>query len=1397
MAGNILGYSKKITLSLLILLSFSSNALLSQKILSGNLNQPSTHVVTIAADRVTVDDVTGFSPGDTILLIQMQGVKVLLSPYGSIQDKFGEPGMHEFLIISAINGGNEIVFSRNILASYDPNGNIQIVRVPYYNSATVTGSALYCDEWDPVSKSGGVLAIIIGRRLKLEADIDLSGRGFKGAVDAIGGGLCLESYTGEDYYPLTFTNAGLKGEGVANYTEFNQPLLPDYAKGLGPNWTGGGGGDGRFSGGGGGSNRGIGGQGGIEDNIYCPAPFPGGLGGFVADHPTLLNRIYMGGGGGASTSFTGLSQPAGNGGGIVIIVTDTIIGNGGKIISNGNDGGLAVVDGGSGGGGAGGSIALSLNSYGSAPLEFSVTGGHGGDNPGTFGEGGGGGGGLLYVSTNTTGNVTNLINGGLAGNYPSSAFSGGNGEIRSGFKAVLNGFLFNSIRSSVTLNQVDSICSNVIIPKITGTIPVGGTPPYSYLWEKSYDEVSWTTLTNDADPTNYTPSVLETDTVYFRRTITDSSIPTVLVDVSKTVKIIVQTAIADNLVGKDTTICYNQNPLSLIPLTAGPLNGNGSYAYRWIENNTNTNWITSPDASGINDNPDYDPPVLTDTTYYQRIVTSGRCIDYSPTVTITVLPLITGNITTRPDSVICEGSLFNSLGASAPGGGDMTFKYLWQDSINAGTWVPATGVNDGTTFSVDTSTFSVIENRYFRRVVYSGPDDVCRNNSSPIQLTRYHKIENNSILADQTIGWDSIPSPLIGSDPLFGDLTYTYVWESMINSQPWAPADVSPHTLKDYGPINLTDTTWYRRIVNSSVCSDTSNILVVNVHDQIIKNTVSFVSGFVEDTICSGSVPEILNGELPEGGSAIPGDYAYKWYSSLTGGPLQSEWSEITGSTAQNYQPGSLTQTTFFRREVGSPIASPTAISVSNSIKITVLPLISNSISGVDSVCYETQPLAFLESHSGGDNLYSFTWQDSTDATGWNDIAGYIYSSSPAYQPPNLLSESKYRRIVYSGSNDCCIDTSNVLNIGIHPLPTGTITSTTDTSICEGSDVSLRISLTGASAWNIIYNENLTPIAVNDITSPDITLLASPVTSTALTSYTYTLASIQDKNGCIATSLVGSRKADVYKVPVANAGVDADTCGPTYSLKAIPSVGTGTWYYPVAVLSSTGNSSSSTITIDSTFAGSNITHKFYWEEVNWQCKNRDSVEITFDKRVGAVNAGQDTALYSFDNVMHMTGDPLLEVGTGLWTVIDGTGDFEDVTSGQTKVRNLSKGNNKFLWTVTNGTCFSEDMVTIEVYELIIPEGFSPNNDPGNYNNEFIITGLDLPNQIAELKVVNGAGTEVYSTSNTDGQEWLAWDGKNSKGYDLPEGTYYYLLKITSKFNDQVFKKSGFIILKRY
>jgi gliding motility-associated-like protein len=1230
MTGNFLRHSKRLIFCLLML-GFSTNALFSQKELSGNLNQPAAHVVSISgSDRVIVNNVAGFNVSDTIVIIQMQGVGINTptTGYGYIQSIFGQPGLHEFMIIQSVNGGtNEIVFRNNLLNTYDPIGNIQIVRVPYYNNAIVTGK-LFCNPWNSTTKKGGVLALVIGRTLTLKADIDVSKCGFTGGKDTIGIGKCAMEIptTILDYYARSFTNAGFKGEGIAIHDDFGTLLAPSHMKGQGPNFTSGGGGNGRFSGGGGGSNHGAGGIGGYEDNA-CTAPQNGGLGGFKSEQPSqpaFINRIFLGGGGGASTSLTGLSPSGGNGGGIVLIVSDTVIGSGGNILANGGDGGTAVLNGGSGGGGGGGSIAISLQSYGTTPLTFNALGGKGGSNPGGYGEGGGGGGGFLYVSKAIPGNITSVLTGGLPGDYPSSlATAGGIGEQRVSFKAVLNGFLFNSISSFVTGNQVDSICSNIIPPKITGTIPVGGTGPYSYLWEKSYNQVTWLPLTNDPDPTNYTPTLIETSTVWYRRTITDNS-PTPLVDISKPVEMIVQPAITANNIGKDTTICHGQNPLPIgsVPLNSTPSNGNGIYRYKWLQNLTNSSWDTLHVAAGsIFNGKGYDPPSLTQTTYYKRFVQSGRCIDYSPTVTITVLNSITGNIITRSDSVICEGGIFPVLTSTSPGGGNLSYTYQWQDSVS--TWNPASGININTnsTYSVDTSKFPIVNNekRYFRRVVFSGPYNTCQSKSGPILLTRFHKIKNNSVQSDQIICSGDIPLVLSGvtASPTGGTGTYTFLWEQSPNgTASWTNA-IGTSTNNNYGPPALLDSTWYRRTVYSGVykslpvCTNTSTSLAINVQPSIINNSISILGSGPDTIICSGQKPnQIHKTGLPLGGGN--GIYSAQWTVSSSSTGI---YTDISGATGLTFTESALSSSVYYKLKVSSGKCN----SLSNIVTVNVLPVISGfNIEADQSIC-KNQPLQPVGSvtpgPSGGDGTYRFKWQQNVANSGWTDIS--TNGTSSAYSKSSISDPTQYRRFIYSGLRDCCHDTSNIVSISILPLP------------------------------------------------------------------------------------------------------------------AIP--------YP----------------------------------------------------------GPDTIIYSINKIYHMKAHSPPAGETGRWKILDNeTGSIDDTTGYNTTVRNLSVGNNSFLWTVNKGPCKLKDSVIIELLKNFIPQGFSPNGDA--YNNTFVVEGLYLDDNYVDLSIVNGAGTEVFKSSNRNNQTWTDWNGKNSNGIDLPQGTYYYMLKIASKkSNGPVSRLSGFIVLKRY
>ena len=1233
-------FNKRLIISLLMLISFSGY-LISQTRINNIINQYA-RVTSIGVDYVIVNDaaqVAQFIAGDTVLLIQMKGGISIVdetASFGLAHNIVGAPGKYEFLIVnSVIPATRRINLRNNRVNSYDVSGVVQLVKVPSFNSALVDGQ-LTCAPWDSIAGTGGVLAMIVGRRLALNANIDVSGKGFKGGAVVTGSGLCVESN------PLRFDkfgfhrdslNSGFKGESqmvtglLGLLTPY--PIYPNYAKGKGNNFTGGGGGNGRFSGGGGGSNYGTGGKGGREVNTCTPFPDDGGIGGRQVKNSILDFNIFLGGGGGSSTYLTGATpSPGGNGGGIVIIVCDTLIGNGFGIFSNGSTPGTASSNAGAGGGGGGGSIALCLQSFSkySAPvssLNIFARGGNGGNNLGSFGEGGGGGGGLIWLNNTTLPpNVSNSVAGGSPGTRVGAptAIAGSQGEVTA-FIPVLTGFLFNSVRSSLTGNQIDSICSNVVPKRFTGTMPVGGTPPYTYTWEKSYDQITWTPVYNGPDSINYTPTLLETNTVYFRRIVTDSDI-TPMVDISKAVRIIVHQFIKNNVIGNTDTLCYGQNPPelnSLLPL----LDGNGDYTYIWEVSLDNTSY--SP-AGSVTENY-LPPPGLTRTSWYRRIVNSARCVDISSPVRITVLDTISNNRINTPPQEICEGMLFSDLTGTIPPeltGGDNIYRYRWQRSIDGLAWDTAIGTTNGANYNPIENIPPFPGQEYYRRVVYSGSDNVCINVGKPVLLTIYPVITNNLITSgNQTICEGGTPLQLTASTPLNGKGpgSYTYTWQDSSKIHTWA--DIPGYVFvsnQNYTPPPLTDTTRYRRIVYSSACSDISNSIIINVHDEIINNDISLLSGTLSDTtICSGVVPNSLTGALPSGGSGFPGDYAYQWSSS----PDNLTWTDIpTSGTGSDYQPPLLTATTYYRRRVISGQCS----SESNHIKIEVLPLIQNNTISVNQVvCKNTSPAPLTQaagstlSGGGGAGSYSYLWEESADGVAWYSAAGPNNASNGNYQPPPLTIPMKYRRTVKSGAGDCCTSTSNVLDITIDSIPAGSI----------------------------------------------------------------------------------------------------------------------------------------------------------------------------------FNAGPDTSIYSFDYIIQMAAEPVLANGTGKWSVVEGSGSFLNDGDNQTRVSGLSKGLNRFLWTVTKGACKLEDFVDVFVYDMLIPEGFSPNNDPGNYNNTFIINGLDLSNQTAELIIINGAGNEVYSTSNRDGNIWNDWDGTNAKGIDLPEGTYYYLLKITSEGNGQVFKKSGFIILKRY
>lgn len=1297
------------------------------------------------------EDLSGLHPGDKILLVQMSGVEVYSGSgfQNSLQSytQFLNAGRYYLLSVKSVNNTTKRVdFAVSIDATIFTSGQtIQMIKI-YEDDFVDVNSTLTANAWN--GKTGGVVALLVYKKLTLNADIDVSSKGFRGAVPENGfTGLCNNSSI--YYYDSTVTGlAGKKGEGNV--------LNPwTYTKGPGCLVIGGGGGLGKFAGGGGGGNFGSGGGGGYQ-MVGCSqiAQAYGGVALSPGTNFYNLERIILGGGGGSSTwDGTHTATSGGSGGGIVLIITDTIqVSSGRKITSNG--GGVSVsATAGGGGGGAGGSIFLDINYY-KNPLPISLMGGKGGNTnttSDTTGAGGGGGGGILRIpGSSLPSNITPTFTGG-AGGVGRDAFhngaSGSNGGYFGNLSLPIFGFLFNSITGK------DTLCAGQDASAIKGSTPKGGTTSYSYEWLISTDSLTWTNIgVNNID---YDPGNLNL-TTWFRRVVISGGVR----DTSLSEKIYVFPAISNNILDIRDTLCYNTSP--------GVLNGNavaggcGTYQYQWQSSINQSSWTNRSINSFLNES------YLLVNTYYRRLVTSGiytkaaLCTSTSNIDTLTVLPLIGNNNLNKADTAICQNLDAGTVKTLNPTGGDNIYRYGWLSSANNITFNVIGGAVS--------STYSpgiLTADRYFKRVVYSGKGDVCRDTSTAFYVQVYPEINNNAISVDSSrYCAGNIQLQVNGLIPGGGNTpTYIYKWRSQTLHSNWS--DISGAVSSDYSINgNYIDTFRIQRIIFSgrfNACKDTSIITQIDVIPLISNNLET------RDTaICEGARPlSFIENEA--GGGAGIGTYQYQWQDSTISSGWLAAPQDFSPNNQVNYSPKSLIQTTWYRRHVISQICA----SNSNPVLIQVYPSIENNIiSGGPNqyVCFQSEKNLNAYLPTGGNNSYNYTWQQSPDNSTWTNAG-----SSQNISSSELSSPAYFRRIVRSGTYSQCIDTSLIVKININQLPTASITNIIDT-VCENNNVQIIYSLTGNSPWTVKLGESGDTLFRQNSISAGSGMITFPVNRSAQ----IRILDVIDDSTCHATIKNGVYEVTVYSRPVPFAGYDNDTCGLNYKLQAVSSSAESSYWSWAGSNAAFENINNPTTVVTSDGYGEKT---FTWHESNWECSASADVAITFFERPTSIDAGENQVLdYKFETNLNAQ---IPSVGTGYWSSYDAGSVVDDTLLNNTGIRLEGVGSYKFIWTVENGACeVLNDSVFITVGDLQIFSGFSPNGD--EYNEEFILdlSGLNT----AELIVLDINGGVVFSTT---GKDQIKWDGKTNNGKDVPEGTYFYIIK-----EPGVSDRKGFIELRR-
>ena len=347
-----------------------------------------------------------------------------------------------------------------------------------------------------------------------------------------------------------------------------------------------------------------------------------------------------------------------------------------------------------------------------------------------------------------------------------------------------------------------------------------------------------------------------------------------------------------------------------------------------------------------------------------------------------------------------------------------------------------------------------------------------------------------------------------------------------------------------------------------------------------------------------------------------------------------------------------------------------------------------------------------------------------------DSVAGGIW-----YFTGILAGEDNLHYIVATGN----CDTYATKVITIYPLPDpGKITG--QSNICVGAVISLHDSITNGT-----WVSSNPPVAIIDTNGV--------VTGKALGTTIITYSSPTTPNGCtaITTFTINVINPDfTVNADISQVKCHSDSNGSI----AITVVGGSP---PIKYKWSTGSNSPAISGLDT---GNYI---LIVSDSATQCMLTDTFQITQPDTL------QITAEIKDDVCRAGVGSIVTSVSGGtkpynyLWTDNSNGSNLDNVLTGNYKLSITDqKGCKKIMYFTVPDTCD----------EIVIYDGISPNRD--GINDTWVILGLQLfPKNT--VQVFDKWGDEVFSATNYKND----WGGKTNKG-DLPDGTYYYLIKLNAQ-----------------
>ncbi|MFK7785130.1 MAG: gliding motility-associated C-terminal domain-containing protein [Crocinitomicaceae bacterium] len=543
----------------------------------------------------------------------------------------------------------------------------------------------------------------------------------------------------------------------------------------------------------------------------------------------------------------------------------------------------------------------------------------------------------------------------------------------------------------------------------------------------------------------------------------------------------------------------------------------------------------------------------------------------------------------------------------------------------------------------------------------------------------------------------------------------------------WSPAT----GLSDPNSANpvaspTSSTTYTVTLTGANGCTNTDDVQVT-----VVTGPTTSAAG-PNQTICVAAGGVILAGNSPTVGTGI--------------------WTQVSGPTSNISAPTSPSSTVTGMTTAGTYVYEWT---------ITSAPCPASS----DQVTIQVDLDANASFSFASPSYCQSSASDTANVTG---TTGGLFAATPSglsIDPVTGIidfatSTSGTYDVSYIISGVCGASSTETITIEAAPGPPNVSTTSSSTEICEGEQLELLGSGSGAGVTYNVYDA-----ATNGTLLGTTPLIISPTTNT-----TYYVEAV-GSNGCTNLGGLSSLAITVNAAPAVDAGPNQTLC-PGFSTNL---TATGA---PDFVWST--SEGSATIAVSPT-----VTSYFYVTGTGTNgCTAEDSVLVTI------VDPGTITALD--DNYDVTTAEStILNVSdndtynNGVVSILSAPTNGTAVANGDGTVTYTSNagytGSDSFQYTICDANCAvycdtaTVQLTVTENSDIQVSGGFSPNDD--GTNETFNILGLEnFPSNT--LSIYNRWGNLVYQASPYEND----WDGTSNVnglviGERLTTGTYLYILDL--------------------